>query len=116
MTWCCDARRSRIAMEVAMDAKTPIIAATATAMSSHMVRGERLPFDCSVMKVRSKTPEYQGLLYAATLFALDNRTTGLPRLVQELFRRRASSSLMVLALVPLSHRKRLSVACASASC
>jgi hypothetical protein len=35
-------------------------------MSSHMVRGERLPFDCSVMKVRFKTPEYQGLLYAAT--------------------------------------------------
>jgi hypothetical protein len=24
-----------------------------------MVRGEGLPFDCSVMKVRSKTPEYQ---------------------------------------------------------
>jgi hypothetical protein len=42
-------------------------------MSSHMVRGERLPFDCSVMKVRFKTPEYQGLLYAATLFELDNR-------------------------------------------
>jgi hypothetical protein len=42
-----------------MDAKTPIIAATATAMSSHMVRGERFPFDCSVMKVCSKTPEYQ---------------------------------------------------------
>lgn len=55
-----------------MDAKTPIIAATATAISSHMVRGERLPFECSVMKVRSKTPEYQGLLYAATPpFALD---------------------------------------------
>jgi hypothetical protein len=33
-----------------MDAKTLIIAATATAMSSDMVRGERLPFDCSVMK------------------------------------------------------------------
>src|SRR5258708_7637756 len=72
MTWCCDACRSRIAREVAMDAKTPTIAATATAMSSHMVRGERLPFDCSVMNVRSKAPEYQGLLYAAT-FALDNR-------------------------------------------
>src|SRR5260370_42121191 len=52
MTWCCDACRSRIAREVAMDVKTPTIAATATAMSSHLVRGERLPFDCSVMKAR----------------------------------------------------------------
>ena len=33
-----------------MDAKTLIIAATATAMSSDMVRGDGLPFDCSVMK------------------------------------------------------------------
>ncbi len=40
-----------------MDAKTLTIAATATAMSSHVVRGERLPFDCSVMKVHFKTPE-----------------------------------------------------------
>src|SRR5262245_11921876 len=57
MTWCCDAFRSRIAREVAMDAKTPTIAATATAMSSQLVRGERLSFDCSVMKVHFKTPE-----------------------------------------------------------
>jgi hypothetical protein len=69
-----------------MDAKTPTIAATATAMSSHLVRGERLPFDCSVMKDRFKTPEYQGLLEAATLPALDNRTSGLPRVMERLFR------------------------------
>ena len=70
--------RSRIAREVAMDAKTPIIAATATVMSSHMVRGESLPFDCSVMKVRSKTPEYQGLLYAAHSGCIgQSRTSGL---------------------------------------
>ena len=40
-----------------MDAKTPIIAATAAATSSHLVRGERLSFDCSVMKACSGSEE-----------------------------------------------------------
>jgi hypothetical protein len=57
MTWCCDACRSRIAREVAMDAKTPTIAATAAAASSHLVCGERLSFDCSVMKACSGSEE-----------------------------------------------------------
>ena len=40
-----------------MDAKTPIIAATVAATSSHLVRDERLPFDCSVMKACSGSEE-----------------------------------------------------------
>src|SRR6266481_9239695 len=61
MTWCCDSFRSRIAREVAMDAKTPTSAAMATATSSHLVRGERLPFDCSVMKACSGSEERRSI-------------------------------------------------------
>src|SRR5882757_10749433 len=61
MTWCCDSSRSRIAREVAMDAKTPTSAAMATATSSHLVRGERLPFDCSVMKACSGSEERRSI-------------------------------------------------------
>jgi hypothetical protein len=57
MTWCCDAFRSRIAREVAMEAKTPTSVAMATAASSHLVRSERLPFDASVMKTCSGSKE-----------------------------------------------------------
>jgi hypothetical protein len=55
--WLGDAAPPAVAREVAMDAKTSASAAMATATSSHLVRGERLPFDCSVMKVCSGSKE-----------------------------------------------------------
>ena len=36
-----------------MDARTPIIVATATAVSTSTIRGERLLFNCSLINVRS---------------------------------------------------------------
>ena len=44
-----------------MDAKTPTSAAMATATSSHLVRGERLPFDYSVMKACSGSEERRSI-------------------------------------------------------